>query len=136
MSKLSKEEQARFSGAVWLLEYAKKHGLAEAEKEVERRGIRQMPLKLNNADVDVFVSTERDNISKCMLVDTISTLHDEFGFEREQCEQFVKRWNNKISCVADGYINWRELRDSVYEELGIWIPLSKELENEDEGNKT
>ena len=33
MSKLSKEETARFSGAAWMLRYAKEHGLEAAEKE-------------------------------------------------------------------------------------------------------
>lgn len=128
MSGLSKEEQARFSGANWLLELAKTKGLDEAEKELERRGIRNMPLKLKDADVDVFVNTERQNIVNCLLIDTIATLHDEFDFEKEQCERFINRWNTKVSCLAEGYTNWKDLRQTVYDEMGIWIPLSKELE--------
>ena len=132
MGKLSKEEQARFSGMNYLLEYAKKHGLEEAEKEVERRGIRNMPLKLKDSDVDVFVQTERKNITNCLLIDAITVLADEFGFGKEMCNRFVDRFNLKASCLAEDYVNWKELRDSVSEELGIWIPLPDELE---EGEK-
>lgn len=128
MGKLSKEECARFSGAVWLLEFAKEHGLEEAEKEVERRGIRNMPLKLKDSDVDVFVNTERENIMNCLLLDTILTLHDVFDFEKDECKKFIERWNDNVACIADHYVKWREIRDTVYEEIGIWIPLSKELE--------
>ena len=128
MGKLSKEECARFSGAVWLLEFAKEHGLEEAEKEVERRGIRNMPLKLKDSDVDVFVNTERTNIMNCLLLDTLLTLHDVFDFEKDECKKFIERWNDNVSCIADHYVKWREIRDIVYEEIGIWIPLSKELE--------
>ena len=127
MSRLSKEEIARFSGANWLLDFAKEHGLEEAEKELERRGIKNMPLKLNNSDVDVFVNTERENIYKCLLINTIATLYDEFDFEEEQCNLFIERWNTKVACVADDIIRWQDLRQQVFEDLGIWIPLSKEL---------
>ncbi len=128
MSKLSKEEQARFSGALWAIKLVEQMGLVDATRELERRGIREMPLKLNKADVDVFVKTERDNITKCLLIDTLATLHDEFDFDKEQCEQFINRWNLKVPCLAEGYVNWKDLQQSVYEDLGIWIPLSKELE--------
>ena len=128
MSKLSKEEQARFSGALWEIKLVEQMGLVDATRELERRGIREMPLKLNHADVDIFVKTERDNIIKCLLIDTLATLHDEFDFNKEQCEQFITRWNLKVSCLAEGYVNWKELRQEVYDDLGIWIPLSKELE--------
>lgn len=124
MGKLSKEEQARFSGADWMVRYAKKHGLEEAEKELERRGVRNMPLRLNNSDVEVFMAAERQNIINYMLVDTILTLHDVFDFEREQCKEFIERWNDNMACLADGYVDWRELRDTINEEIGIWIPLS------------
>ena len=130
MGGLSKEEQARFSGALWAIKLVEEKGLVDATRELERRGIRNMPLKLNKADVDVFVKTERDNITKCLLIDTLVTLHDEFGFEKDQCERFIQRWNLKVSCLAEGYVNWKELRQEVYDDLGIWIPLSKELEEE------
>ena len=133
MGRLSKEEQARFSGADWMLRFAKEHGLEEAEKELERRGIRNMPLKLNHSDVDVFVNTERENIMNCLLVDTILTLHDVFDFEHDQCHKFIERWNENVACLSDGYVKWRELRDTIKEEIGIWIPLSKELEKEKDG---
>lgn len=131
MSRLSKEEQARFSGADWMLRYAKKYGIEEAEKELDRRGIRNMPLKLKDSDVDEFVKTERENIMKCLLINTITVLADEFNFKDFECNRFVKRFNLRSSCIAEGYVNWRELRDSVEAELGIKIPLSKELEEGD-----
>lgn len=130
MSKLSKEEQARFSGALWAIKLVEQMGLVDATRELERRGIREMPLKLNHADVDIFVKTERDNITKCLLIDTLATLHDEFDFDKEQCERFIERWNLKVSCLAEGYIRWKDLQQSVYEDLGIWIPLSKELDED------
>lgn len=134
MSKLSKEEQARFSGAAWLLEFAKEHGLDEAEKEIERRGIRNMPLKLKDSDVEVFVKNERTNVLNCVLINTLVVLNDEFGFKDYECKRFVDRFNLKSACLVDGYVNWRELRDTVKEELGIHIELCEALEKEGENH--
>ena len=131
MGRLSKEELARFSGANWLLEFAKTNGIEEAEKELDRRGVRNMPLKLRNSDVDIFVKTERQNIMNCILINTIATLQDEFDFDESKCKQFTDRWNEKMACLAEGYTNWKDVRQSIHDELGIWIDLSAELENEE-----
>jgi len=128
MGGLSKEEQARFSGANWLLELAKTKGLEEAEKEVNRRGIRKMPLKLKDSDVEVFVNTERRNILNCFVVITLSVLNDEFNFTDYECKRFANRFNLKASCILEDYISWKELRDTIETELGIKIPLPDELE--------
>ena len=130
MGGLSKEEQARFSGAAWMVGYAREHGLDAAEKELDSRGIRNMPLKLKDSDVDVFVKNERRNVMNCLLIDAIAVLVDEFGFGKEMCDRFVDRFNYKASCLVEGYVNWKELRDSIREELGINIPLPDELEGE------
>ena len=132
MSRLSKEEVARFGGANWLLQYAKEHGLEEAEKELERRGIRNMPLQLKNSDVDTFVKTERQNVLNCLLINTISVLSDEFGFRDYECKRFVDRFNLRSACIVENYVSWKELRDSLKEELGIEIDLCEALEKEGE----
>ena len=132
MSRLSKEEIARFSGANWLLEFAKKNGLDEAEKEVARRGIRNMPLQLKNSDVDTFVQSERQNVLNCLLINTIAVLSDEFGFKDYECKRFVDRFNLKSACIVEGYVNWKDLRDSLKDELGIEIALCEALEKEGE----
>ena len=132
MSRLSKEELARFSGANWLLEFAKKNGLDEAEKEVARRGIRNMPLQLKNSDVDTFVQSERQNVLNCLLINTIAVLSDEFGFKDYECKRFVDRFNLKSACIVEGYVNWKDLRDSLKDELGIEIALCEALEKEGE----
>lgn len=128
MGKLSKEELARFSGANWLLEFAKNNGLDEAEKEVERRGIRNMPLKLKDSDVDVFVNNERENILNCFVVITLGILKDEFEFTDMECKRFADRFNFRASCILEDYVGWKDLRDTIEAELGIRIPLPDELE--------
>lgn len=132
MGRLSKEEQARFSGANWMLEFAKKNGLEEAEKELELRGIRNMPLHLKNSDVDVFVQTERQNVLNCLLINTISVLCDEFGFKDYECKRFKDRFNLRSACILEGYVNWKELRDTLKKEMGIEIDLCEALEKEGE----
>ena len=90
MSKLSKEETARFSGAAWMLNYAKEHGIEAAEQELDRRGIRHMPLAVNKSDLQKFSDREKNNTIATMLLMTCATLHDEYGFGFDRMNRFIE----------------------------------------------
>ena len=61
MSKLSKEELARFQGAAWALRMVEEKGLEEAKKDLEQRGIRNLPLAVNKQDIRKFEEYEKRN---------------------------------------------------------------------------
>ena len=80
MGKLSKEEVARFGGARWMVDYIKEHGIEEAEKELEQRGIRRMPLGVNKTDLKKFEDYEKKNTMATVLIMSCVALRDEFEF--------------------------------------------------------
>ena len=123
MGKISKEEAARFSGADWMLRFVEENGVDAARKELERRGVRQIPLKINKDDVNNFYQNERNNIMMCTLILAASTLHDEFGFSTERLKRFVDRFNLKATCIAEDYISWEELQEIIHEKTGVYIVL-------------
>lgn len=123
MSKLSKEECARYSGAEWLLRLAKEKGLEEAEKELERRGIRNIPLGVKKSDVDNMYVSERANIILCMTLISAVTLYDEFNFNVDELNKFINRFNIKADCLSKDYVTWENLQQNIKEETGILIPL-------------
>ena len=127
MGKLSKEEVARYSGANWLIEYAKKNGLEAAEQELQRRGARQIPLAMNKPDVERFEEYTKKNTIATVLMMAVMTLRDEFGFGTERINRFIDRFNNKTSCLCEGYVYWKDLQDTIYEETGVFIPLPDEF---------
>ena len=128
MGKISKEEAARFSGADWMLRYAEEHGLEEARRELERRGVRQIPLKMRNEDVLNLYQNEQQNITKCILALTISALHDEYGFSMERIHRFIERFNIKADCITRDYVSFEDLQETIYQETGVRVTLPGDQE--------
>lgn len=123
MGRLSKEECARYSGAEWLLRLAKEKGLEEAEQELERRGIRNIPLAVNKKDFEEMWRSEKTNIILCMTLITAATLHDEYDFDVEELNRYIRRFNTKADCLSKDYVSWQDLQQIIKEETGIFIPL-------------
>lgn len=127
MGKLSKEEAARYSGANWLIEYAKKNGLEAAEKELEMRGIRHMPLGLNKTDVKKFEEYEKKNTLSTVLIMSCMVLRDEFEFGTKRMNQFIKGFNRRTECILDDFVQWKDFKKLIEEETGIELPLPEEF---------
>ena len=126
MSKLSKEELARFSGAEWMLKLAEEKGLEEARKEFDSRNLRGIPLQCRKEDVMRLYESERTNLTRCMLIIAVSTLHDEYGFGSERLKRYVDRFNLKASCLAENYVNWKDIQEEIKKETGVYIPLPED----------
>ena len=127
MGKLSKEELARFSGAEWMVRYVKEKGLEAAEKELEMRGVRQIPLSVKEQDLKNFSEREKRNTIATVLMMSAMVLRDEFGFGRDRMNKFIERFNTKTSCLVEGYVYWKDMQQTIAEETGILIPLPDEF---------
>ena len=127
MSKLSKEELARFSGAEWMVRYIKENGLEAAEKELEQRGIRHLPLGVNKSDLQKFSEREKRNTIATVIMMSAMVLRDEFGFGRDRMNKFIHRFNEKTACLVEGYVFWKDMQETIKEETGIFIPLPDEF---------
>lgn len=130
MGKLSKEEVARYSGANWLIEYAKKNGLEAAEKELEMRGVRNIPLGVNKTDLHKFEVEEKKNTIATILLMACATLHDEYGFGYDRMNRFIDRFNMKTECIVDNYVDWTDIQQTIQEETGLFIPLPQAFKRE------
>ena len=126
MSRLSKEEIARFSGANWLLDFAKEHGLEEAEKNLEQRGVRNIPLAVKESDLRKFEESEKTNLIKSMILISIDCMHDEFDFEKPELDRFLDRFNKYGECIIEKYVSWKDIQQTMADETGIWIPMPED----------
>ncbi len=127
MSKLSKEKLARFQGAAWALRMVEEKGLEAAQKDLDQRGIRHLPLACQKKDIRAFEEYEKKNTLATVLMMTCMTLRDEYGFGFDRMNRFIRRFNTKTECLVDGYVNWKELQETIREETGILIPLPDEF---------
>lgn len=131
MARLSKEELARYGGANWLLEYAKKYGLDEAETELERRGIKGIPIGVKQSDLDKWCEEEKSNTIATITMMAACTVQDEIGeyFKlseqetKELVKRFIGRFNDKTEVLMYGFANWKDYQAQLLDELGVDIGL-------------
>lgn len=110
-----------------MVEYIKKNGIEAAEKELEMRGARNIPLGVNKTDLHKFEVEEKRNTIATILLMACATLHDEYGFGRDRMNKFIERFNTKTSCLVEGYVYWKDMQQTIAEETGILIPLPDEF---------
>ena len=127
MGKLSKEELARFSGAEWMVRFIKEKGIEAAEKELEMRGVRGIPLAVKEGDLVRFSTREKKNTIATMILMACMTLRDEFGFGFDRMNRFIDRFNKKTECLVGKYVSWKDIQETIREETGLLIPLPDEF---------
>lgn len=127
MSRLSKEEVARYQGANWLLDKVKAIGIEEAEKDLINRGARNIPLAIKDSDLRRFEQAEKTNTIKSMLLISIYCIHDAYEFEEEEINKFVKLFNSRAECIVKNYVSWKDIQQTMAEETGIFVPMPDEF---------
>ena len=123
MSKLSKEELARYQGANWILDKIKEVGIDEAEKNLIMRGARNIPLSVKDSDLRKFEQTEKANTIKSMLLISIYCIHDAYDFDEKEINEFIKLFNSRAESLVKDYVSWKDIQQTMAEETGIFIPM-------------
>lgn len=123
MSKLSKEELARYEGANWILDMIKEKGIEEAEKNLTMRGARGIPLGIKDSDLRKFERAEKANTIKSLLLISIYCMHDEFDFDKPEIDRFIKLFNSRADSLVKEYVSWKDIQQTMAEETGILIPM-------------
>ena len=129
MSKLSKEELARFSGADWALRMCEKDGTEACRKELEERGIIGIPLNISKAQLHEFENRVRMNVLNTVLLLSVSVMLDEFEFTQDMLIRFIERFNNRSDCLDGDYVRWEEIQNALQEEINLKLPLTEEILN-------
>ena len=130
MARLSKEEVARYGGANWLLEYAEKHGLEEARKEMERRGATGIPLGVKQTDLDKWCEEQKGNTVATIAIMAATVLFDEFEMTPEEIDRFWRRFTSKTESLMQRFVNWRELQEVLRDEAGLNFELPEAFTKE------
>jgi len=130
MSKLSKEELARYQGANWILDKIKAVGIDEAEKNLIMRGARNIPLAVKDSDLRKFEQTEKANTIKSMLLISIYCIHDAYDFDEKEINEFIKLFNSRAESLVKDYVSWKDIQQTMAEETGIFIPMPDGLDAE------
>ena len=117
---MNKDTRLRLEGAQWALDHVKEDGLEKTVKEFDRRGTWLIPLRISNAEEQAFIKRVNHNVIDTVLVMSLITLHDEFGFEKEELDRFKQRFNLKSESMADDPdVKWHDIIDVLKEECDI-----------------
>lgn len=131
MSKLSKEELARYAGANWAVAIAQRDGVEAAVKELDWRGAKGIPLGVKKTDIDKFCEEEKANTVATVAIMAATVLLDEFDMKPEEIDRFWKRFTDKTECLLGKFVKWEELRDVLKDEAGLDFQLPEVFFEED-----
>ncbi len=129
MGRLSKEEVARFGGAGWALRMCEKEGIEACKKELERRGILDIPLNISNAQLHEFENRVRMNVLNTVMLLSVSVMMDEFEFDRDMLVRYIERFNERSDCLDGDYVRWEEIQQTLQDEINLKLPLTEEILN-------
>jgi len=92
--------------------------------EIKKRG--RMPIKLAITSKELAEATAP--MKWCMyesfMCMALMVLHDQFGFGKKRCTDFIDRWNLKTDCLDDGLVDWADMIKAVRDEIGIDVPTA------------
>lgn len=126
MAKVDKKmHEYRMSGARWMLDYIKEHGIEAAEKELKVRGAVFLPMEISTKQLDDMVDRVKMNTIDTMLILSAVTLRDTFDFGKTRIQRFVDRFNEKTECLVDDYCTWEDNIKVLEEETGIHLGIRR-----------
>lgn len=123
MAKLDKEEIARRSGMMYALKIAKEKGIEGLEEEIKYRNITEIPIALPRAKIDEVVENIKLNTIDTMMIMSVATLRDEFGFGKERLNRFIANFTNKTECLIENYCTWSDQIQMLSDECGIELGI-------------
>ena len=123
-------EQGLAMAARLLREHGMEDGVQVIHDEMDMRG--RMPVQLGVTSKEIVEASEKIKMTMyetftCMA---LMVLHDQFGFGPIRARRFLKRWNLKVDCMNSALVSWKDMIDTVKEEIGIDLPTEHMKEAE------
>lgn len=115
--------EGRNQGMSFALRVAERNGVEGLRQEIKARGIMNIPLEHSLKEVNEFAQRVREDTFNAVMVMAFMTLKDEFGFGNKRLERFQERFKTKTDCLAENYLTWQDMVDTIQKENGIDLPI-------------
>lgn len=116
-------EAGRLSGLEMALKIVKQGGMEALEKELRFRGKTGLNTPFNHKDLEEASVKIKNMTLDTMLVISVATLHDEFGYGQKRCQRFIDRMTQISASLADDMASWADYQQMIREELGIEMDI-------------
>jgi hypothetical protein len=119
--RISKEAAARLDGMSYAAKRIKEVGEAEFDKELKWRGAHGIGLSISPEELRDASGKIEDRVYSVLAMCSLMSLHDEFDFEKEDLERYLRRFNEKVSGLNADYVHWDDYVMVLEDETGIRI---------------
>ncbi len=121
MSKQDTLQEGRLQGMYYAYEQIKENGLDDFKNELVWRKKNGITVLNTRKELEKWKNYTVDTAIKVMAAFAMNTLWDEFDFDGDQCEEFLKRLELKSKSLAVGNISWEEQISILEDEMNIHI---------------
>lgn len=113
--------KGRDDGLALAMKIVREGGAEALEKEIKVRGATGISVNLSQKELDEKLNDIKELTIRTLLAMSVACLRDEFGFGKERLQRFVNRFMQKTECMADGWLTWKDLCETIEAETGITI---------------
>ena len=92
------------------------------ETEIRNRGVVPIKTAATLKELEKAAEPYKQCMYETFLCMTLMVLHDQFGFGRKRCDDFIHRWNLKTDCMSEGLVRWKDHVEAIKAEIGIDVP--------------
>lgn len=119
MNKKTEYACGRDDGLLKALEIVRDGGVEALEKEIRFRGITGIHTSLSTKELDKATEKIKEITFETVQISCISILHDEFGFGKKRCQQFMKAFDKLDAYLVQGWVYWIDLIESIRKDIGF-----------------
>lgn len=118
--------EAQIEGLCKAYTIVKEKGIDELEKEIKFRNMTYLPLTYSREKLMDYFNGMIENIFNSIILLSMATLHDEFGFGKDRADRYLKRFMLKSACMQDREVtevSWEDIAQQVKEDLGYDVTI-------------
>lgn len=121
--KMSDYMAGREDGLLLATQIVKQGGIEALEKEIHFRNITGIHTALAQKDLEKASMKIKEMTIDTFTVLAVAAVRDEFDFGPKRCKRVLNNMNRKAECLMDDMVTWKEMTDTIREELGFELKI-------------
>ena len=123
MAKVDEYASGRADGLQMALKLVEEGGVEALKQEIKFRNITGINTVMCKKEVEIATNKIKAMTCDTILALSVLTIRDEFDFGKQRCKRFIERFNRKTECLLDDMLKWKDVLDTVREEMGIDLSI-------------
>ena len=123
MGKIQEYSAGRTDGLSLARKLVKEGGLEALEEEIQFRGKIGVNTAICKKELEQACTKIKEMTLDTMIVISVATLRDEFGFGKARLQRFVDRMVLKTDCMLDNMATWEDYIQAIQEETGLELRI-------------